>query len=228
MQRLNGTSYEFSNGKLTAYGGNGYGSFSRNEFTRVNDTVSIIATYCVGHCGSQPVDYSKQVFNQSGQLVYRIDYPSMAADDESEEKEEPEGEEVMEEDAPAMDYIEEGEVMTLEEYDHFLMRYVTDDQLPDTAFYAYDNKGLLLQMDESSGANAADTRSKLFESGEDVSQYKFHQCYIGRMRMERFILKKLGYTPELLLLEIHRHGVFSFRLDPKSQKYYEANTLMLD
>lgn len=205
MRFLNGTSYEFSNGQLISYGGGGYGSFEWKKITRFSDTVSIVATSCVGHCGDQPVNYSKNIFNKTGQLLYIISYPTPGENGEMNEDE-----------------------MSLQEYEKFLNSNVNSENIPDTLQYQYDNKGLLLNTSEESRIENKNEVRLLFTNSNDLATSKFHQCYVGKIKMEKFILKKLGFTPDLILLEIYGQAVFSFTLNHSDKKYYRTNDIMLE
>jgi hypothetical protein len=87
----------------------------------------------------------------------------------------------------------------------------------DTLRYAYDSTGLLKA--EIAG---------LFGTGDIFYAYRFHQCYIGDIKMEKYLQQKFGFTPELLLVEIYRYGVFSFVLNKTDRKYYRGRTVMLE
>lgn len=205
MRFLNGESYEFSNGKLVSYGGGGYGSFDGMEITRFSDTISIVATSCVGHCGDQPVNYSKNIFNKKGQLLYSISYPTPNENKEMNEDE-----------------------MSLQDYEKLLYSNVTSENIPDTLHYRYDNKGLLLNTSKENSIKNISEVKQLFTNSNDLATSKFHQCYIGKIKMEEFILKKLGFTPDLILLEIYRHAVFSFTLNRSDNKYYGTTDIILE
>lgn len=205
---LNWTSYDFSKGELMSYGGEGYGSFDWHEITRLSDEVSIRATSCTGHCGNQPIEYSKQVFNKSGQLSYTVHYPTPI---------EPEG-----------PIEREEHKMSLQEYEKFLNSNVNAEQQPDTLYYRYDKKGLALKIYREKSITNAKEYKKLITNLNDIESSQFHQCYIGKIKMEKFIQAKLGFTPEMLLLEIYERGVFCFTLNPLDKKYYRTGDLQLE
>jgi hypothetical protein len=200
LQSLNGTRYDFTNRQLVSYGGGGYGTFDWKDITRFSDTISIVATSCVGHCGNQPVNYSKNVFNKQGRLLYTIFYPT-----------------------PIDSADFNGETMTLKEYERFL-----NSSVPDTLHYKYDKKGLLLKVSKERYINNTTEVKRLFINVGDLSTSKFHQCYIGNVKMEKFIFKKLGFTPELILIEIYKYGVFSFTLNSTDKKYYRTKDIILE
>lgn len=199
---LNGTRYEFSSGELTAYGGGGYGSFDWKEISRFSDTVSIIATSCAGHCGDQPITYSKNVFNREGQLLFTVFYPS------------PKSEEAID--------SESSYDVTFDE--SFFASLIKDaERGADTLFYRYNSNGLLLN--ERKGKNITES---LFNYPFNPPSFIFHQCYIGEGKMERYFSQKIGYTPQLVLIEIYKYGVFSFALNNKDKKYYPGQTRILE
>ncbi len=208
---LNGSSYELAAGQLSAYGGNGYGSFSRNDITQLSDTVSIIATTYTGHSTNESTDYTKNVFNKQGLLKYVVSFVPPHIENNS-EHEETEGE------AP--------EKATVEDYDRFFNSLIENKHYSsDTLFYKYDNKGHL------SGNYKTQNKpqiNQLFTENTDPSSWQFYQCYIGNTRMEKYLLEKIGYTPELLLIEIYRYGVFSFKLNKNNGKYYRGQTKILE
>lgn len=193
---LNGVFYEFSEGQLIASGGTGYGSFINTEITRWSDSVSVAELSCAGHCGgSQPSEYKKMVYAESGRLLYSVTYPTPTRDDEQPVDEE------------------------------FLTSGIGPDRRPDTVFYKYDAKGLYTGTNKDKESQA-DIKGLFHKGG--FPNLKFNQCYVGKVKMETYFLEKLGYTPELVLIEIYRQGVFSFLLNPATRKYYETNSIELD
>ncbi len=202
---LNGSRYEFDDfGQLISYGGGGYGSFDWKEITRFSDTLSIIETSCVGHCGKQPIKYSKNVFTKNGILTHVIKYPVLEIDFEQNE---------------------EPEQNTLENYDAIFRQLIEISEVsPDTLYYIYDKNNRLLSMDNVQ----EETGKKLFSVENQNHSNVFHQCYIGNIEMENFFLEKIGIIPSLILIEIYQHGVFSFRLDANTNKYYSTETIIME
>ena len=205
MKFLNGTRYDFTNGQIIAYGGGGYGSFDWCDITQITDKISIIATSCVGHCGDQPVRYSKNIFNKKGQLIYTISYPTSIENREIAE-----------------------EKLSLEAYEKFLNLNVTSENKPDTLKYHYNSKGLILNFNKEIRIQNINEVKKLFTNQDDLATSKFHQCYIGKLEMEKFIFEKFGFTPELILIEIYKQAVFSFTLNRSDRKYYRTNNVILE
>ena len=203
---LNGSGYEFSNGKLNAYGGGGYGTFDWKEIFRYANTMSIITTACVGHCGSNtPLNYSKNIINRKGRLLYTVSYPT---------PEESEG-----------TFFDTGSTNELE---IFLNSKVTTENLPDTCQYHYNRKGLLLNVNKYSAINNRKEAKTLFSYGGDYPKNYFHQLYIGKVEMENFFSKTLKCMPELVLIEIYEQGVFSFSLNAQDGKYYQSACIVLE
>ncbi|HEY9046052.1 MAG TPA: hypothetical protein VIN08_09150 [Ohtaekwangia sp.] len=198
---LNGRRYELSGIQLKAYGGEGYGTFDWQEITPVNDTLSIVASMCVGHCYNQPIVYSKNVFNK-GRITRIITYPHAPAD--STETLLPEN---------------------TDEYEAYFSSLLAYGD-PDTLNYYYNAKGLLLNIGKTDQHDDTNKQIKSFKDGVGSTSYKFHQCYIGRIPMEKFLKKKLGFMPELFLIEIYQYGVFSFIL--REKKYYPGETVVLE
>ncbi len=210
MQFLNGTRYELIESQLLAYGGGGYGSFDWLEITHFSDRISIVATDCVGHCGGQPTRYSKNVFNEKGQLSYTVTYPIPAENDDNFRENNSDAE------------------STLAQYEKMLLSNVNEDNKPDTVFYRYDAKGLFLGPINSVYIENAGDAKKLFAYSNDFGSEPFHQCYIGKEKMEKFVAQSLGFTPELLLFEIYRYGVISFAFSAADKKYYRAWDIILE
>ncbi len=211
---LNGTRYEFSSGQLISYGGGGYGSFDWKEITRFSDTVSIIATSCVGHCGDQPITYSKNVFNKQRQLLHTVFYPTPKPDN---------GIDTESDTKTFDDYVDtENDTITFDDYERFFISLIKDaDYSADTLFYKYDSNGHLL-----SDSKEKIISNSLFTYSGNPPAFIFHQCYIGKIKMEKYLLQKIGYVPELVLFEIYNYGVFSFVL--KDKKYYPTRTVILE
>lgn len=205
MEFLNGTGYEFSNGSLINYGGGGYGSFEVKDIDRL-DTVSYITTSCAGHCSTSYVEsYSKNVFNQKGQLLYTVFYSKQSQSDST-----------------------KPELNCIMDYELFLKGNINENNYNDTTFYKYDKEGRILKISKELSIKNSSDVEKLFGNPSDPSGYQFHQCYIGKTKMEKFIKQKLGYTPKLLLVEIYSHGVFSFTFNELDHKFYRTETIVLE
>ncbi|MBK9452940.1 MAG: hypothetical protein IPN95_26670 [Bacteroidetes bacterium] len=205
MRFLNGIEYEFSDQRMLIVGGGGYGSFDHTEFTQYNDTISIGTTSCVGHCGDQPVRYSKNVFNDKGQLLRSITYPPAATTREND---------------PGLPNID-----ALETY---LNANVTTLNMPDTVSYHYNKRGLLLNSATHVRIRNSKEAKSLFIESPDFWESQFHQYYVGNIEMEVLIEKEIGFLPALILIEIYRHGVFSFVLNPADRKYYRGKDMILE
>lgn len=205
LQFLNGKYYEFANNELTAYGGGGYGSFDHKDIYKYSDTVSIIVTSCVGHCGDQPMTYSKNIFNKKGQLLYTVFYPT-----------------------PSKDWgiDANGDTTTLADYERSFISLINGGHSADTLFYKYDNNDLLLNTSEIDYITNSSDVKKLFTY--PPQSYVFHQCYIGKTKMEKYFLRKIGFTPELVLIEIYKYGVFSFVFNNTDKKYYQTGNFTLE
>ncbi|MBL7914669.1 MAG: hypothetical protein JNL49_06445 [Bacteroidia bacterium] len=203
MKFLNGSRYELSDGMAGSYGGGGYGSFDWKDIERYGDSISIIATSCVGHCGDQPVRFSKNVFNDAGILLYNVNYPTTEGSDLFPE-----------------------EKLSLSAMNEILMAGVNEENHLDTIFYNYNNSGLFIKPEEKD--IQIESIKSIFVSESHFNYKEFQQCYIGKIEMEKFISKKLRILPELLLIEIYRYGVFSFALNPDNKKYYRTGTLVLE
>lgn len=204
-QFLNGIRYHFSNGKLDSYGGNGYGSFDWIDMLRFSDTLAILETSCVGHCGQQAIQYSKNTYNKKGQLTRVIRYPT----------------------PPEIDEMDELE-MTLEGYQKHINSNVSAENIPDTSYFYYDQNGLFISNGKELKANNTTEIKMLFTDSNDLASSKFYQIYIENVEMEKYISNALGYAPELILMEIDIQGVFSFTFNVSDQKYYRTNNLFLE
>jgi hypothetical protein len=205
MHFLNGNRYEFSGDQVVSYGGGGYGSFDWREISHVSDTLSVVSKSCVGHCGDQPVRYSKNVYNRKGQLIYNVRYPDMLV-------------EIDEENAGKS-------IANLES----AIRLENEERMkPDTLYYSYNRKGLLVAI----GENAIKRRNLVLEeiqkNSRQVVESEFLQCFIGDLEMEKFLMNKIGFTPKTLLIEIYRQGVFTFTLNPSMNKYYRGSDIILE
>ncbi len=203
MKFLNGSRYELFEGIAGSYGGGGYGSFDWKDIERYGDSISIIATSCVGHCGDQPVRFSKNVFNDAGMLLYSVNYPTTEGSDLFPE-----------------------EKLSLSAMNEILMAGVNEENHPDTIFYNYTKSGLFIKPEEKE--IQIESIKSIFVSESHFNYKEFQQCYIGKIEMEKVISKKLRLLPELLLIEIYRYGVFSFALNPANKKYYRTGTLELE
>lgn len=225
MQYLNGSRYVFSNGKLKYYGGEGYGTFDWKEVIESSDSVSIIETSCTGHCGGNfNTSYSKNVFNKKGQLIYTVFYPEEDEDAEQYEEEETKEEVTAEEYERAAEGREqEGDVS------YVLLPELDGNIAGDTIYYRYDKKGLLLNTNKSNSIKNKKQAQQLFADPNIANRdLLFHQCYIGEIEMEKYMADKIGYAPDLIIIELYRHAVCSFWLNPVDKKYYESNFIILE
>jgi hypothetical protein len=203
---LNGTQYHFRDKELEEYGGTGYGSFDWGRITRF-EQVSYVETSCVGHCGEEPSRYSKNVLDDRGRVLYRVFYPlpkSLEADED--------------------DYPDKS---TPGGYEALVTSGISRENRPDTLFYKYDHKGLFLG-DSKKSVSSIKELYKLFSGPSAFSPHEIQRCYAGSIPMEEFMKAKLGYVPELLLVEIYPQGVFSFLLNKKDRKYYFRQERMLE
>lgn len=204
---FNGNHYNISDEKLSSYGGRGYGTFESKDITRISDTISIVATSCTGHCGidAEKITYSKNIFTKQGRLKSTIFYPD--SDKELEDREY----------APYN--------ASIEDYDKFFDYLIKEShRKPDTLYYKYNQNGNFSNSNKEINLTDFD---QLFNN-DYSSNYIFHQCYVGNVKMEKFFREKVGFTPKLIVIEIYKYGVFSFRLNSKNQKYYEDQTIILE
>jgi hypothetical protein len=228
--------FVFKNGKLQEYGigaGVGYWKY----INRYSDSISIVETTCVGHCVSQPNGYSKNVFNLKGRLVYTVLYPRVEnVDDDYETFSNSEGK------------------ISLSFWKKIIRTSLTANKLPDTLFYYYDSKGLLLGMKATKHSKKANdyeyfsqslisewiNKNKITTSKEALKLYNFpdhayqideninyHQIFVGDIIMEEYFQQKFGFKPKLVLIEIYPKGVFVFILD-KNGKYYKKKNIILE
>ncbi|MBK7969797.1 MAG: hypothetical protein IPK08_13125 [Bacteroidetes bacterium] len=168
MKFLNGSRYELIEGIAGSYGGGGYGSFDWKDIERYGDSISIIATSCVGHCGDQPVRFSKNVFNDAGMLLYSVNYPTTEGSDMFPE-----------------------EKLSLSAINEILMEGVNEENHPDTIFYNYNKSGLFIKPEEKD--IQYESIKSIFVSESHFNYKEFQQCYIGKIEMEKFISKNCEY-----------------------------------
>jgi hypothetical protein len=202
---LNGTRYELSKGSIAAYGGGGYGSFDWNDFTRVNDSVVLVATSCVGHCGDAPPRYSKSICDKQKKLIYSIRYPEKDYSDETISAETPQS------------FVESLEAA-----------YKSKELFPDTTYFYYNEKDQWLGPAE--GLNERkQVGVSWYNMGEEIKKSKyFNQVFIGNQPMEKFIKSKIGYCPQVLFLEIYRNAAFLFKYATDDKKYHRWMDVVLE
>jgi hypothetical protein len=229
---INGTTYRLADGRLTFYGGGGYGSFENKEIRHYGDTASVGETFCAGHCGpDMNVTFSKNVFNKQGQLLYTVTYPSVQYYQDSMDnlrlRFNPE--------RPDQDSAEikilpfNPELDSLQQFDLAMKLLVSEDYPPDTSYNKYNAKGKSLQFKfEEPGSDSLKILKPSSKKAPSRTSEPVNQLYIGQIKMEKYIAGKLGFLPELLLIEIYRYGVLSFNLDRKNLKYYEGETIVLE
>ena len=206
MKILNGIQYYVMDGHYTGCDGNGYGSFDQDDINPLSDTVLLLTRHCSGHCGNKLLKYSKSIFNKKGQMLYTINYP-----------------------VPDSLSMELDTVPVEKAFNNFV-RYIskTNGYKTDTVIYKDDGHGLQLSLNKDISIGNVSEVKKLFTMDGDLAIFKFHQCYMGNTLMEKFVKDKLGYTPELLLLEIYARGVLSFVLNKSDKKYYQAAEILMD
>jgi hypothetical protein len=202
---LNGTRYELSNGSILAYGGGGYGSFDWNDFTKVNDSVVLVAISCVGHCGDQPPRFSKSIYDKQGKLTRSIHYPQKDYSDETMTAETPQS------------FVESLETA-----------YKSNGLSPDTTYFQYDGNGLWLGpvegLNERKQAGVA-----WYNMGEEIKKSKyFNQVFVGNQPMDKFIKSKIGYCPQVLFFEIYRNAALLFKYSSSDKKYHRWMDVVLE
>jgi hypothetical protein len=199
---VNGSRYEFKEGKLVSHGGTGYGTFDWTEIDRISDSVSIGKKSCVGHCGSFLFTYSKNVYNDN-QLLYSVIFPPSENEIET-----------------ANDNSE----ITYNDYQQFFSK-LNAHHSNDTITYIYNRNGLFLYEKNKKERSNFKTPLKFTDTFPD---YNFHQCYISGVKMEKYFKTKLGIIPQTILIEIYEQGIFSFSINPKDKKYYVTKTILLE
>ena len=203
LKFLNGTYYEIADDLLTSYGGGGYGTFDWKEITRPGETISVVATSCVGHCGGiTPVNYAKNVFDTEGKLNYIVSYP------EPDQNIDPD--------------LRNSDNSKIEK---FLLTGVAPENQPDTIQYYYDQNKLYAGTEVKKKISPEEI-IRLFSNPVDENLL-FHQCYVNDIPMEEYFVKLAGYTPRLVLIEIYRYGVFAFMLHTNG-KYYRSRDVVLE
>ncbi len=203
-QCLNGTEWRVVNNRLVYSGGYGYGSFDNSEYHYLSDTIATVDTYCSGHCGNQPLRSSKHVFNHKGLLKYVVHYPMFESE-----------------------YEPEYEINFETETDYeryFNILIDSSGNTPDTTYFTYDKNGLLISY------GRGNYLLKQLETyvNQTPHPFLFHQCYIGEETMEKFISKKLKYTPDIILIEICNTSVLTFVKNKQNKKYYINQRIVLE
>jgi len=195
-----GNGYRFSNKKLNIR----YGFHNPHTiYVNFSDSVSIGTTFPYGRHGE--IGLSKNIFDKKGKLNYRIDYP-----------------------APTDSANETIELVDWASHNAYLNSNVHAGNLPDTVYIKYNKRGMLLEdMERTSVSKIKDIKS-LFEYEGEYPEVTFHQIYVGKIEMEQFFLEKLGYQPELVLIEIYRYGVFSFLYNPENNKYHRTREIIIE
>ena len=202
---LYGRLYEFSNEMLTGYGTIGPGYNDWKIIKHLSDTASSVET-CKSGLPSELKIWSTNVFDENGRIICtRIDSSNK-------------------------NYLEDS------------IKELIDSSIvkAGTFFYNYNGKGLLLNYKtEEDTVYITDVKEikKLFidkylgyplSSGHKFSCYKYHQCYVRNIKMEKYFKKKIGYLPELVLIELYQYGVFSFVFDKTDKKYYRTRDVLLE
>lgn len=71
---LNGSYFYLNNGNLISYGGSGYGAFEYYDFFPSGDSVILVKSYCIGHCGDEPPSYSAHFYDKNNLLIKTLFY----------------------------------------------------------------------------------------------------------------------------------------------------------
>jgi hypothetical protein len=95
----------------------------------------------------------------------------------------------------------------------------------DTIYYHYDEKGQIKDFFKNN-LDTADIFTKLNMHGNyDQPHY---QCRTEENNLSQHLLKKLGFAPRVLILEIYQYGALFLFFDPKSHQYYHTATMVLE
>lgn len=215
---INGHAIYLEQGKMTHYGGEGYGSFDANEVIFRNDTVAFVMTTCVGHCGGNgELAIRKNVCDKNGKFTYAIQYPSLSGMDTTLQFEWDENGTV------ALSYIESflQELMAL---------HPGDD--PDTTLIHYDLVGRLSCHDTTTVANDPTLAcvKKIFgvlepQYAEEATAVLY---YVGNKPMEKYIKSKLRMIPSFLIIEVYKYAALAYIYDPVKKQYWHAGSVMLE
>lgn len=102
------------------------------------------------------------------------------------------------------------------------------DRAIDTVFYQYDAYGRLVATGKGNAMPATDVRYLFGYQGYIDRKEQFHQYYIEGSTMEKYIRTRLGYIPQLLIVEISKYSAVGFIYNDANKKYYEYSTVDLE
>lgn len=220
---INGDYYDISSGNFNGNQGGGQGSFANTTVDDRNDSFSLTETDISCHlCEQPPTEYAKNVFDNDGKLIYSVLIPL----DDSVYSED--GNSLV----PYTDYLDErykNSGMTELQIDSIRRREGNRSIfVNDTIFYHYDQNGHYIGEGKQVYPYPVDPKIFFGYYRPLKKQKEFHQYYIGKISMEKYLKTKLGYTPELVLFEFSRYGAISFCYDSKNKKYYQRREILLE
>ncbi|NDD59342.1 MAG: hypothetical protein EBZ47_08905 [Chlamydiae bacterium] len=202
---LFGKRYDFSSSSQVSYGGWGQGAFPWKDFTRVNDTVVLVAISCVGNCGDKPPAYSKLLFDKQQRLKRSIRYPEK---DYSE--------------ATIMAKTPQSFIDSLE------MEVKKTKLGADTVFFEYDSNGLWLGPSERLKNKNKSEIPWYIDTEDSTKNTTFYQVFIGNQAMEKYIKAHLGYCPKTIIFEIHKNVALVFNYLLSDKKYHRRQDVVLE
>ena len=193
--------YVLENGKLSEYGSSGKGVHDWNRIKGYPGT-SIVETTTGG--GSPPhLNYTKNLFDQTGRLLYSIHYPEV--------------------NDTLLDVFLTDDTLRLKWFNYHIQKVVTGEHMPDTIHYQYNSHGQLTSIDKEK----IDINNPVSFFRRPLSGIETQYVYIGKRKMEEYLKEKIGYLPRVILLAVYRYGVMSFFLNAKNE-YHKGRSVILE
>ena len=207
---LNGSIFNIANGKITDYGGVGYGSFDYHEINRLSDETSVRITYATGHSSDTSVGVA--IWHRG--KYFRPDTLFQLG-------------RIAEDNLP--------EINSLEDLAKLKILAQEAGYEPDTVFYRRSEFGQLTAITPSlqkMQAQGLVLVPNIFTAWKESIDWKidvpFYQLYIGQEKMEAVIFTQYGYLPDIITLQFADRGAFVFMLNAKRGSYVKVDTLVIE
>jgi hypothetical protein len=207
---LNGTTYQLQNGRITAYGGEGYGSFDYHEINPLTDDVSVRITYATGHSSDTSVGVA--IWHRS--KYFRPDTLFQLG-------------RIAEVNLP--------EISSIDDLTTLKMLAAQAGYEPDTILYHRSLFGEVTAITPSlhkMQKQGLVLIPNIFDAWQESTEWKmdlpFYQVYFGQQKMEAVILAHYGYLPDIITLQFAHRGAFVFLLNTKRGCYIHVETLVIE
>lgn len=202
---LNGSTLELENGRISAYGGNGYGTFLWTDYRWLGDTATLGYEYVTGHGWDSLVTLYYTSYNAQGHPTQRVTLGRFGGE---------------------LDFNDAWLAQQLA---------VKGDTARDTLVYRYGPGGRLYSISPSLATLKRNNQLtfppiELFSKpATNITTYNaFYQLFANHKPLEEVVLGHFNFLPRLLVIETFANGVWVIRLNEELQQYQFMGVVVLE